>query len=74
MNTTDAPAKSAEEIIREQGVDPSLGLAAGEAKARLEKFGPNEIEQKQESALLKFLSYFWGPLPWMVEAPAVWRC
>ncbi len=71
MNTTDTPPKSAEETLRELGVDPAAGLADSEAKSRLEKFGANEIEQEKESALLKFLSYFWGPLPWMVEAPAV---
>ena len=71
MSTQDAPAKSAEDVVREQGVDPSLGLSVDEAKSRLGKFGPNALEEKKESALLKFLSYFWGPLPWMVEAPAV---
>jgi H+-transporting ATPase len=71
MDTPDAPVKPAEETLRELGVDPAAGLSDSEAKSRLEKFGANEIEQKKESALLKFLGYFWGPLPWMVEAPAV---
>ncbi len=64
MSTQDAPAKSAEDVVREQGVDPSHGLSADEAKSRLGKFGPNALEEKKESALLKFLSYFWGPLQW----------
>lgn len=71
MNTTEAPAKSPEDVLRELQVDPASGLADTEAKSRLVKYGPNALEEKKESPLLKFLGYFWGPLPWMVEAPAV---
>ncbi|HEY8902485.1 MAG TPA: cation-transporting P-type ATPase, partial [Chthoniobacterales bacterium] len=74
MSTTssqsEAPAKTPEEVLRDLRVDPAKGLSAGEAKIRLEKEGPNAIEEQRESPLLKFLGYFWGPLPWMVEAPA----
>lgn len=51
--------------------DPAVGLTSTEAAARLARFGPNALEEKHESALKRFLGYFWGPLPWMVEAPAV---
>ena len=27
--------------------------------------------EKKENPLLKFLSYFWGPIPWMIEAAAI---
>jgi H+-transporting ATPase len=43
------------------------GLRDAEAKKRLAKFGPNEIAEKKTNALLKFLGYFWGPIPWMIE-------
>jgi len=69
---TSAPqAKTPEDILREMQSDPAKGLSKAEATARLAKFGPNAIEQEKENQLLKFLGYFWGPLPWMVEAPAV---
>ncbi|MEI8313384.1 MAG: cation-transporting P-type ATPase, partial [Verrucomicrobiota bacterium] len=71
MNTKDAPAKSPEQIIGELQVDPAKGLASNEAAARLTKFGPNALEEVKESPWKKFAGYFWGPLPWMVEAPAV---
>jgi len=71
MNTTEVPAKTPEKTLSELGVDPAIGLATDEAKSRLEKYGANAIEEKKQSQLLKFLGYFWGPLPWMVEAPAV---
>jgi H+-transporting ATPase len=47
------------------------GLAAGEVQSRQEKYGYNEIEEKKESPILKFLSYFWGPIPIMIIIAAV---
>jgi H+-transporting ATPase len=47
------------------------GLSAGEAKTRLNQFGPNSMEEQKKSLLLKLLSYFWGPIPWMIEAAAL---
>ncbi|MGA8164260.1 MAG: plasma-membrane proton-efflux P-type ATPase [Waddliaceae bacterium] len=47
------------------------GLTSEEARTRLETFGPNELETKKTSPALKFLSYFWGPIPWMIEVAAV---
>ena len=49
----------------------SDGLSQAEAKKRLLKYGPNEIEEKKTNLLLKFLSYFWGPIPWMIEAAVI---
>ena len=47
------------------------GLRSDEAKRRLDQYGYNELEEKEESTLLKFLSYFWGPIPWMIEIAAI---
>jgi len=47
------------------------GLTQAEAAKRLLEYGPNEIEEKKANALLKFLSYFWGPIPWMIEVAVV---
>jgi H+-transporting ATPase len=47
------------------------GLSQAEATKRLAQYGPNEIEEKKTNALLKFLSYFWGPIPWMIEVAVV---
>jgi len=71
MSTTDAAGKSPEEILRGLQVDPERGLSGAEAKLRVEKFGPNALVEIPESRLKKFLGYFWGPMPWMVEAPAI---
>src|SRR5665213_2821227 len=47
------------------------GLTQTEAAKRLTQYGPNEIEEKKTNPLLKFLSYFWGPIPWMIEAAVI---
>ncbi|MBN2579729.1 MAG: plasma-membrane proton-efflux P-type ATPase [Pirellulales bacterium] len=59
------------DVLRQMGVDPHQGLSSSEAQARLAKYGPNALEEKRKSALLTFLTYFWGPIPWMIEAAAV---
>ena len=47
------------------------GLTGAEASTRLKKDGPNELPVEKTNALLKFLSYFWGPIPWMIEAAVI---
>jgi H+-transporting ATPase len=47
------------------------GLTEAEAKTRLTKYGPNEIAEKKTNKFLKFLSYFWGPIPWMIEIAVI---
>ncbi len=59
-----------------QSVESQLGVSAGglsgsEAKARLVKYGYNELPEEKTNPLLKFLSYFWGPIPWMIEVAAI---
>lgn len=65
------PHKALEEWEKDLKTSLSTGLDPEEAKARLARDGPNEIVQKQINPLLKFLSYFWGPIPWMIEIAAV---
>ncbi len=47
------------------------GLTQAEASTRLKTSGPNEITGHRTNPLLKFLSYFWGPIPWMIEVAVV---
>jgi H+-transporting ATPase len=47
------------------------GLSQAEAQKRLAQYGPNEIVEKKTNPLLKFLGYFWGPIPWMIEVAVV---
>ena len=47
------------------------GLSHAEAQRRLAQYGYTEIEEKKTNPFLKFLSYFWGPIPWMIEGALV---
>lgn len=49
----------------------SEGLDREEVQRRLAQYGYNEISEEVVSAFLKFLTYFWGPIPWMIEAAAI---
>jgi H+-transporting ATPase len=47
------------------------GLSQAEAQKRLAQYGPNQIAEKKTNLFLKFLSYFWGPIPWMIEGAVI---
>lgn len=47
------------------------GLSEEEASARIQKYGYNELSEKKVSPIIKFLSYFWGPIPWMIEIATI---
>src|SRR5680860_1302531 len=58
------------EVQKQLGSSPD-GLSQAEATKRLTQNGPNEIAEHKTNPLLKFLSYFWGPIPWMIEVAVV---
>jgi H+-transporting ATPase len=58
------------ELQAKLGSSPD-GLTQAEAQKRLTEYGPNEIEEKKTNPFLKFLSYFWGPIPWMIEVAVI---
>jgi Cation transporter/ATPase, N-terminus len=43
------------------------GLTAAEAARRLAETGPNAIPEEHRSLLAELGSFFWGPIPWMIE-------
>ena len=47
------------------------GLTHAEAAKRLTQYGANELTEKKSNPFLKFLGYFWGPIPWMIEAAVI---
>jgi H+-transporting ATPase len=59
-----------------QSLESELGVSGGgitssQAQARLVKYGFNELPEEKTNPILKFLSYFWGPIPWMIEVAAI---
>ncbi|KAG1326911.1 plasma membrane ATPase [Cocos nucifera] len=47
------------------------GLTSEEGANRLQIFGPNKLEEKKESKVLKFLGFMWNPLSWVMESAAI---
>jgi H+-transporting ATPase len=47
------------------------GITQAEAQKRLTQYGPNEIEEKKTNPYLRFLTYFWGPIPWIIEGAVI---
>jgi H+-transporting ATPase len=47
------------------------GLSQDEAQRRLARYGYNELPEKRVNPVLKFLSYFWGPIPGMITVAAL---
>jgi H+-transporting ATPase len=66
----EAKGKSSEDLLAQLNTSPG-GLSQTEAQNRLAAYGPNALEEKKKHPLLRFLSYFWGPIPWMIEVAAL---
>ncbi len=55
-------------------VSPAMntgGLSAQEAARKLAETGPNALPEEKTALWLRFLKFFWGPIPWMIEVAAV---
>ncbi len=52
-------------------VQNNRGLTSEEASRRLQQYGPNALEEKHVSLIMRLLGYFWGPIPWMIEVAAI---
>jgi H+-transporting ATPase len=58
------------EVEKKLGSSP-VGLSQAEAEKRLTQYGLNEIIEVKTNPFLKFLTYFWGPIPWMIEIAVI---
>ena len=59
------------QVAAELSTNIEKGLSAQEAKKRLQKYGPNEIPEKEEPLWHRIFRRFWGPIPWMIETAAI---
>ncbi len=69
-STRDSETVSIDELYQRLASNPK-GLSNQEVEARRERFGLNAISEKKEHPLVKFLRYFWGPIPFMIELAIV---
>jgi len=67
----EAASRDPDKVAKDLKTDLENGLSEAAAKERLAKYGPNAIAEKTVSPLMRLLRYFWGPIPWMIEAAAV---
>ena len=70
LDAKSVQASSTEELLRQLDGN-AQGLTEAEAQRRATQFGPNRLAEVQKSLLAKLLHYFWGPIPWMIEAAAL---
>jgi H+-transporting ATPase len=70
MNIEDVKNTPTDELFKKFG-SSTKGLSNSEATDRLKKYGYNEIPEKKVNPIVKFLKYFWGPIPWMIEAALI---
>ncbi|MBW2010689.1 MAG: plasma-membrane proton-efflux P-type ATPase [Deltaproteobacteria bacterium] len=70
LSTEEAEKTSVTDLFKDLS-SSERGISTSEAKERLQQYGYNEIEEKKINPLVKFLGYFWGPIPWMIEVAAI---
>jgi H+-transporting ATPase len=70
ITTEDAKKAEINQLLQKLS-SSTKGLSSSEAKERLQQYGYNEITEKKVNPILKFLGYFWGPIPWMIEIAAI---
>ncbi len=66
----DLTSLSLQALQEKLGSSPA-GLTQAEVQRRFAQYGYNEIPEKKINPLIKFLGYFWGPIPWMIEAAVI---
>jgi len=73
MATTAPPSSASALSAKSAAATDELlsGLTNGEARRRLEKFGPNAMPDTSVHPLRMALEKFWAPVPWMLEAAIV---
>lgn len=70
INSDESKKSSFEELLTRLSSDLK-GLSNLEAKKRLQEYGSNEITEKKVNPLIKFIKYFWGPMPWLIEVAII---
>jgi len=70
-STTFVTPTSNKQVARPAQEAAPTGLTSEEARARLEKDGPNAMPDTSAHPLHDALSKFWAPVPWLLEASIV---
>lgn len=57
-----------EELLQ---TDPAYGLTSDEVTKRRKKYGLNQMAEEKENLIVKFMSFFIGPIQFVMEAAAI---
>ena len=71
LGAEEARKLSIDELMKTLTSDSNAGLSTQEINKRLDEYGYNKLAEKKVNPYLKFLAYFWGPIPWMIEIAAI---
>ena len=66
IDVQEAKEIKASKLMEKLSSSPS-GLSEEEAQKRYKEYGYNEIIEEHVNPIVKFLKFFWGPIPWMIE-------
>ena len=69
--TDDYKNEPLSQTLDDLGVDGGKGLSGDEVESRRDRYGFNEIEEREEALWHRLFRRFWGPIPWMIEVAAV---
>ena len=70
ISSNKTPSDTAAESL-EPAQGSLTGLTSAEVIELRKQYGFNDIPEEKKHPLLKFLGYFWGPIPWMIEIAAI---
>jgi H+-transporting ATPase len=70
IETEELKKLSVEELFKKFS-STEKGISDSSVSERIKEYGYNEISEKKVNPIIKFLSYFWGPIPWMIEVAAI---
>lgn len=70
-NTDDYNQQTVGETLKAFDVVAEKGLSKTEVQQRIERYGYNAIDEKEESLGHRIFRRFWGPIPWMIEIAAL---
>ena len=70
-NTDDYNQQTVDETLKAFDVVAEKGLSKAQVQQRIERYGYNAIDEKEESIGHRIFRRFWGPIPWMIEIAAL---
>ena len=57
--------------LKSSEIELERGLSSDEVQERRRKHGYNEVPERKESVVIRFLKRFWGLTPWMLELTVI---